>query len=39
MHKIFLSHHKISRDRSGMALREIFYIIQLSYFFLQIVPK
>ena len=34
MHEIFLSHHEISRDRSGMALREIFYIIQLSYFFL-----
>ena len=33
MHEIFLSHREISRDRSGMALREIFYMIQLSYFF------
>ena len=39
MHEIFLSHREISRDRSGMALREIFYIIQLSYFFLRNVPK
>ena len=33
MHEIFLSHREISRDRSGMALREIFYMIQLGYFF------
>ena len=32
MHEIFLSHREISRDRSDMALREIFYMIQLSYF-------
>ena len=32
MHEIFLSHREISRDRSGMALREIFYIIQLRFF-------
>ena len=34
MHEIFLSHREISRDRSGTASREIFYIIQMSYFFL-----
>ena len=33
MHEIFLSHRDISCDRSGMALREIFYMIQLGYFF------
>ena len=33
MHEIFLSYREISSDRSGMALREIFYITQLSYFF------
>ena len=33
MHEIFLSHCELLSDRSGMALREIFYIIQLSYFF------